>query len=62
MRYLSYGRRGQVPDKMSQCDCRFFEIVDNRHSIPTRRIAVRSREDEQQVVSYCKRKWFLDWL
>lgn len=56
MRYQSYGRRSHFPDRMSQSECRLFEFVDDRHGIPTRRIAVRSREDEKQVVSYCKRK------
>lgn len=62
MRYHSDGGTNPFTKGMSQCECRLFELVDDNYTIPTRRIAVRSREGEEQHVSYCKMRWFLDVL
>lgn len=54
MRYHSDGGMNQLTKGMSQCECRVFELVDNKYTIPTRRISIRSCEGEEQHVSYCK--------
>ena len=52
--YESYRPEKQNPYKMRRCDLRIFELVNATYYISTRRLAVRSREHEEQCVSYCK--------
>lgn len=61
-RFQSHGPRNQDSDKLRQCDLKIFEIVNERYSIPTRRIAIRSCENEQHCVSYCKTRLFVDMV
>lgn len=51
-RYWSHGSSNQNPDTMGESTFRIFELVNDKYSIPTRRIAIRSREHEEQFVSY----------
>jgi hypothetical protein len=52
--YESHGAQSQDPDSMQQSKCRIFELAKNGSNMLTRRIAIQSGEDEQQLVSYCK--------
>ena len=54
IQYRSHGVRSQDPDSMQQCHARVFEFVKHGPYILTRRIVIRSCEDEQKIVSYCK--------
>ena len=58
--YWSHEPRNKDPDEMRQCDLRIFELVNDRYSIPTRRIAIRSHELEEQCASYCKTRRIVD--
>jgi len=52
-----FGPRRQDPENMAQCDCRIFELANEVCGIPTKRIVLRSCEDESHYVSYCKSRW-----
>lgn len=60
--FRSYGPRSQDPYKIDQCECRIFELLNDRYAMPTRRIVVRSCEHERQYVSYCKAVLLPDML
>ena len=60
--YRCHKPRNQDLDEMSQCDFKIFELVNERFSIPTRRIAIRSREHEGKCVSHCKTRWIADMI
>jgi len=52
-----FGPRRQDPERMPQCDCRIFELANEVCGLPTKRIALRSCQDEGHSVSYCKSRW-----
>ena len=50
---LSRSSRSQDADNMSPCDFRIFELGKDGYSVPSRRIAIRSYENEEQCISLC---------
>ena len=54
IQYWSHRTGNQNTGKMSQCDLRIFETVNDSYRIPTRRLAIQSREHEEERLSYCK--------
>ena len=44
----------QDAENMGQCDFRIFELEKDGYCLPTRRIAIRSCENEVKCISYCE--------
>ncbi len=54
--------KSQDADDMGQCDFRIFELWQDLHSPPARRIALRSCGNGEQCISFCEAPCIIDVL